>query len=552
MLQKLTIDNYVLIDHLEIDFREGFSVITGETGAGKSILLGALSLIVGQRADTGVLWDGSRKCIVEGAFFIRDYNLEAFFKKYELDFDEVTILRREIGQNGKSRAFINDTPIQLALLKEIGDKLVNIHSQNDIVTLNETNFQLAILDNYARIHGDIQKYKAQYSRYIQLTAELNELVQKEIRARQEIDYDRFLFDELEAAALKEDEQEEIEQRLEILAHAEEIKTSLYQASQLLSANENSILIQLADLVNTIRHLARFDKELNDFAERLQSNQIDLKDINSGIDRIGQGIVFDPSESEMLANRLDMIYRLEKKHGVSSASQLIMIRQSLEKKLLDVTSLDERIERLKKQVQSESGELSAFAEKISGKRKKVIPAIEHNIVSLLLKLGMPDARIRVDHTTLGEAGKDGIDKVRFLFSANRGVDLDEISRIASGGELSRLMLSIKSLISQKNLLPTIIFDEIDSGVSGEIAGKVGSILRKMAGTMQVIVITHQPQIAGKGDLHYLVYKINEHNTTRTCIRLLSNEERILEIAKMLSNEKVTESAYLTAKELLTKE
>ena len=550
MLQKLTIENYVLIDHLEIEFHEGLSVITGETGAGKSILLGALSLIVGQRADTGVLWDTSRKCIVEGTFLIRDYSLESFFKNNELDFDETAILRREISQNGKSRAFINDTPIHLALLKELGDKLVNIHSQNDIITLNETNFQLAVLDNYAKTIGDIQKYRTLFFQYIQLTKDLDELVQTEIRSRQEKDYDQFLFDELEVAALKEGEQEEIEQRLEILAHAEEIKTNLYKASQALSTNESSILSQLTDLVNNIRHLSRFHRKLTEIAERLISNQIDLKDINSEIERIDQEIVFDPTESETLANRLDMIYRLEKKHAVSSVRDLIQIRLGLEKKLLDVFTLDERIEGLKKQVRHKSEELDALAGKISMKRKKVIPAIENNIVTLLINLGMPDAKIRVEHITLEEPGKDGIDRVRFLFSANKGVDLDEISRIASGGELSRLMLSIKSLISQKNLLPTIIFDEIDSGVSGEIAGKVGSILRKMAGTMQVIVITHLPQIAGKGDLHYLVYKINENNVARTCMKLLSKEERILEIAKMLSNEKVTESAYTTAKELLT--
>ncbi len=550
MLQKLTIENYVLIDHLEIEFHQGLSVITGETGAGKSILLGALSLIVGQRADSGVLWDTARKCIVEGTFLIRDYSLENFFKNNELDFDETAILRREISQNGKSRAFINDTPIHLALLKELGDKLVNIHSQNDIVTLNETNFQLAVLDNYAKTIVDIQKYRTLFLRHIQLTKDLDELVQKEIRSRQEKDYNQFLFDELEVAALKEGEQEEIEKRLEILAHAEEIKTNLFKASQTLSANESSILSQLSDLVNDIRHLSRFYSELTEIAGRLSSDQIDLKDINSEIERIDQEIVFDPAESETLANRLDMIYRLEKKHAVSSVRDLLQIEQGLEKKLRDIFTLDEKIEGLNKQISHESEEIAVLAGKISIKRKKVIPAIENNIVSLLVKLGMPDAKIQVEHNALEEPGKDGIDKVRFLFSANKGVDLDEIPRIASGGELSRLMLSIKSLISQKNLLPTIIFDEIDSGVSGEIAGKVGSILRKMAGTMQVIVITHLPQIAGKGDLHYLVYKINENNVARTCMKLLSKEERILEIAKMLSNEKVTESAYTTAKELLT--
>jgi DNA repair protein RecN (Recombination protein N) len=550
MLQRLTIENYVLIDHLEIGFHQGLSVITGETGAGKSILLGALSLIVGQRADTGVLWDSSRKCIVEGTFFIGEYNLENFFSNNELDFEETAILRREISPNGKSRAFINDTPISLAILKELGDKLVNIHSQNDIITLNETNFQLAVLDNYAKITGDVQKYHSLYSRYIRLIKDLDELVQKEIKSRQEKDYDQFLFDELKTAALKEDEQKEIEERLEILAHAGEIKTNLYIASHALSANEDSILIRLADLISNIRHLSRYHRELTEIAERLNSNQIDLKDINNEIERIGQEIVFDPAESETLANRLDLIYRLEKKHAVKSLNDLLQIQNELGKKLLGVLKLDETLEKVKHQAGLLSSELDDLAGKISEKRKKAMSSVETNLVSLLVKLGIPDARITIEHTTLAEPGKDGFDKVRFLFSANKGAALDEIPRIASGGELSRLMLSVKSLISQKNLLPTIIFDEIDSGVSGEIAAKVGSILRKMAGTMQVVVITHLPQIAGKGDLHYLVYKVNEKNVARTCMKLLSKEERILEIAKMLSNEKVTESAYATAKELLT--
>jgi DNA repair protein RecN (Recombination protein N) len=552
MLQKLTIENYVLIDHLEIDFREGLSVITGETGAGKSILLGALSLIVGQRADTGVLWDPLRKCIVEGIFRIRDYSLEGFFKDNELDYDDSAILRREIGQNGKSRAFINDTPVNLSLLKELGDKLVNIHSQHDIVTLNETNFQLAVLDNYAKAGEDVQKYRGRYSAYLQSARELDELISQEIKSRQEKDYTQFLFDELNVSAFKEGEQEEIEQRLEMLSHAEEIKTNLYNASQTLSTDEGSILSQLSDLTGTIRHLSKYHPHLNDIAERLVSDQIDLKDILNELDRIGQETSFDPEEAENLTSRLDLIYRLEKKHAVTSVTELIQIHNGLEKKLLDVITLDEKITVLKNTLSLESQELAALAEKISVKRKKGIPAIEKSIVALLVKLGMPDARFRIDHTTLSQPGRDGIDRVKFLFSSNKGVDLDEIQKIASGGELSRLMLSIKSLISQKNLLPTIIFDEIDSGVSGEIAGKVGDILRKMAGTMQVIVITHLPQIAGKGDLHYLVYKVNEKSIARTYMKLLSREERILEIAKMLSNEKVTDAAYATARELLLNE
>ncbi|MCX6250758.1 MAG: DNA repair protein RecN [Bacteroidetes bacterium] len=549
MLEKLYIENYALIDLLEIEFHEGFSVITGETGAGKSILLGALSLILGQRADTAVLSDKYRKCIVEGSFLIRDYHLDDFFSSNELDFDDTITLRREISQTGKSRAFINDTPVHLPLMKELGDKLVNVHSQNSINILNDTNFQLAALDNYSGNLPDIKNYHALYARYGQLKAELEELIALQVKSKNEKDYFQFLFDELEVANLQPGEQEDTEDRLAILSHSEEIKTNLYKGSQILSGGESSILNQLSDLLTILQNLSHFNKEISSIADRLKSNQIDLKDINDEISRLNDHIVFDQEEAENLTNRLDLIYRLEKKHSVSSIGDVTRIKQEMEGKLIAVGDLDERIDNQKVLVQQTFEQLLLLASRVSQKRKKAIPGIEKSIIDLLIKLGMPDARLQIEHSITGLPYKDGIDKVRFLFSSNPGSELNEISKIASGGELSRLMLSIKSLISQKNLLPTIIFDEIDSGVSGEIAGKVGSILQKMSEDMQVIVITHLPQIAGKGHSHYWVYKSTGDGTTRSQIKLLTKQERIHEIAKMLSDEKVTESANKTANELL---
>ena len=551
MLQKLTIENYALIDRLEIDFSEGFSVITGETGAGKSILLGALALILGQRVDTSVMINSSRKCIVEGTFRIGDYNLSGFFSENDLDYDEVAILRREIGQNAKSRAFINDTPVNLLLLKDLGDRLVNIHSQHSVITLNDENFQLAVLDNYAGTQKKVQAYRQLYRQLLVVKKELEELVQKEIRSRSDREYYRFLFDELQEASLNQDILEETEQRLALISHSGEIKNSLSLVDQLLSEGENALLDRLSEIISLVSSLRKYHPLLQSYEERLGSNLIDLKDIAGELERLAMDVVYDPVEMESLAGRLDQYYRLIKKHNVQDIAGLIAVRDDLDIKLQDVDSMEDRIKAKEKDMDAIVDELCKIAAVLSQSRKKVAVDIEEKVEETLKKLGMPAGRMKVEHTVSTELTRDGFDHVRFLFSANKGVELNEIGRIASGGELSRLMLSIKSLISQKNLLPTIIFDEIDTGVSGEIAGKVGSILRNMGRTMQVIVITHLPQIAGKGDAHYLVYKENDKKITRSNIRKLKEEERVLEIAKMLSNENVSESAYKTAEELMKK-
>jgi DNA repair protein RecN (Recombination protein N) len=549
MLLKLYIENYALIQKLGIDLDNGFTVITGETGAGKSILVGALSLILGQRADTSVLLEKTSKCIVEGTFVIRDYGLEDFFMESELDYDPVAILRREINQNGKSRAFINDTPVNLSVLKELGDRLVNIHSQHSVVTLSKADFQLELLDDYAGHQARLTAYRTAFLRLRELLKKLRELEEKEKRLRSESDYHQFLFDELEKAALKEQELEDLENHFSVLSHAEEIKSSLTYSVHQLTASEQNEITQLAGIIHSLKSIVRYHPPIEDLLKRLESILIDFKDIAGELQKMDEQIYVSSGEMEGVRLRLDLIYRLLKKHNVQSVQELIHIQGELGSLLSETESLDDLLRELQHQVRISEDEVLNLAKEISAARSKVIPGFEKEIQILLKDLGMPSARFKINLEQVESYSMDGLDRVTFLFSANKGVPLGEVSRIASGGELSRLMLSIKSRISRKNLLPTIIFDEIDSGVSGDVAGKVGTILKEMAGHMQVIVITHLPQIAGKGTSHFWVYKEDIQDSTRSMIRKLTTDERIEEIARMVSNERVTEAAYLTARELL---
>ncbi|TSA27839.1 MAG: DNA repair protein RecN [Bacteroidetes bacterium] len=549
MLLKLFIENYALIQKLEIDWHPGFSVITGETGAGKTILLGALSLVLGQRAEASVLFNKEAKCIVEGTFRITSYGLESFFQEQELDYDDMLVLRREISPGGKSRAFINDTPVNLNQMKELGDRLVNIHSQHSIITLNQANFQLEILDDYASIQQEINTFRETFMIQEDRRAQLSGLCAREARFRGETDYHQFLYDELTKAALSEGEQQELEEQLDILTHAEEIKKGLSFATHTLENADPNLLGLLTEVLASLKGIAGFHQEVTDIVARLDSNLIDIKDITKELQRLEDHIQVDPDTSERVSARLDLIYRLQKKHQVSSIKELLGIQEELSAKLLETESLDDRIAHLSREIEEAGKELLTMATSISEARRKAIPSFEKEITALLADLGMPSARFTIECTQSAVCTVDGLDAVKFLFSANKGVPPDEVSRIASGGELSRLMLSVKSMISRKNLLPTIIFDEIDSGVSGDIAGKVGMILQRMATTMQVIVITHLPQIAGKGEGHYWVFKEDANGTTRSNIRRLLHEERIEEIAKMVSSERVTKASYQTAKELL---
>ncbi|MGE5424206.1 MAG: DNA repair protein RecN [Syntrophothermus sp.] len=549
MMLKLTIENYALIDSLDIDISEGFSVITGETGAGKSILLGALGLLLGQRADTGVLLNKDKKCVVEGIFNTSGYAIESFFSDHELDYEVNTILRREITPAGKSRAFINDTPVNLTLLKDLGDKLVNIHSQNSITTLNDASFQMAVVDSYAGNSDLLGKYKSLYRRFKEMNKKLEDLILQESRLISEQDYLSFQHNELLEAKLVEGEQEETEQRVRMLAHAEEIKSSLFTVMDILSEGEVNVLHNLSAAISSLHQLETYHPFISEITRRMEGNLIDLKDISLELANMEQEVIFDPAELETLTSRMDLIYHLEKKNNVSSVEELIRIREELTRRLEQTVTLSEEIGKIRSEISLTGSELDTLAKELSSKRKAICSDIEKKIQELLSRLAMPHARFRVEITQAGDLNPEGRDLVRFLFSANQGTSMNDVAKIASGGELSRLMLSIKSLIAAKKLLPTIIFDEIDSGVSGEVAGKVGNILFAMGKTMQVIAITHLPQIAGQGSTHFQVYKQNENGSARTSIKKLSRDERVTEIAKMLSNEKVTDAALNTARELL---
>ncbi|MCF8303657.1 MAG: DNA repair protein RecN [Bacteroidales bacterium] len=549
MLQHFVIENYALIRKLNIGFSGGFTVITGETGAGKTIIVGALSLILGQRADTKVLWDKDKKCVVEGIFNIAHYHIKSFFDEHDLDYDDRAILRREITPSGKSRAFINDTPVKLNQLRELGQHLVDIHSQNSVTLLNDANFQLAVVDTYANHNNLLEEYRHEYKAYLQLQRQLKELTEKEQESKSEQDYYQFLYDELAKADLKEGEQQEIESELELQNNAEAIKTALYSAKEELSNSENNITGRLSALQTSIDRVAEHYKDLATISQRLESSYIDLKDIASEIERMEEHITYDPGEIEKLSERLDLIYRLEQKHRAGSVDELIKAREELARKLSEISSLEDQIVLVREQIKGKREHLEKLASSISENRKKAIPSIEKELLNDLSQLGMPDAQFKIRQTHLDDFTSDGTDAIQFMFNANKGGELLEVSRIASGGELSRLMLSVKSLIAQRKLLPTIIFDEIDSGVSGDIAGKVGHIMNRMANDMQVIAISHLPQIAARGNTHFMVYKETGKNSTTSYIKQLNKDERVEEMAKMLSSNQLTEAAMETARELL---
>lgn len=549
MLLSLHIQNYAIITDLEIDFQEGFSIITGETGAGKSILMGALSLILGQRADASVLHDKSKKCIIEGRFDIKKYSLQNFFAGHNLDYEETTILRREINADGKSRAFINDTPVNLGLLKDMTGSLVDIHSQHQNLSLGSSHYQLQIIDTYAGLHDTLITYKKKFSDYKNYQAGLAELVERAAKAKTDIDYYQFQFDQLYEAKLTENEQEELEQELEVLTHAEEINSNLEKSLFLLSEKEDNIPAQLKEALVSVRNTAKYNPEADDLSKRLENTLIEIKDITGEIRKIVSGTEYNPDKIALINERLDVIYSLQKKHRVNSCIELLAIQNNLEKQISEIASYDLEIENYEAKVKLLFSEILTLAEILHKNREKALPAVEKDLVSSLKQLGMPHARIKIHSTPLEAPVNNGMDEILFTFSANKNIAVENISKVASGGELSRLMLSIKALLAEYSHLPTIIFDEIDTGVSGEIADKMGEIMKKMAKRMQVISITHLPQIASKGDHHYITYKTETKDTTSTRIRLLSKNERITEIARMLSGSELTEAAISNAVELL---
>ncbi len=549
MLSRLIIHNYLLIRQLDIGFDPGFSVITGETGSGKSILLGALGLILGQRADAGVLWNKDHKCIIEGHFNVREYRFEALFTRHDLDPDDTLIIRREINPAGKSRAFINDTPVGLSILKEFGDQLVNIHSQHSILTLNEAAFQLRVLDDFAGLLSETAAYRQQFRQYSEMKERLAVLKEKSRVATEEQDYLAFLFRELEDAHLNEGEYAELDEKMGFLQNAEEIRSILQRAGFLMSGEESDVLSRLSEVIRDLSSVGRFNTGIKTIQERLQANYIDLKDVAGEISHMADTVEVNPEEMERVSRRLDMINRLLRKHHVNSEGELINLKKQIEGKITGADNLQEEIATLTSLLAGIESELQREAVQLSQRRKQAAPGFEATLTALLGKLGMPRARFSITFTQTNELNSEGYDKIRYMFSANRGTPLRSLSETASGGELSRLMLAVKSMISDKKMLPTIIFDEIDNGVSGETAGRVGAILQEMGSGMQVIAITHLPQISGKGTAHYLVKKVETAVGTETLIIRLNKEERTEEIARMLSNEVVTDAARTAAGELM---
>lgn len=556
MLQKLSISNYALIDDLEISFDRGLNILTGETGAGKSIILGALSLILGQRAESRYFFNQQKKCVIEGVFSINGFHLKNFFEENELDYEMETILRREITADGKSRAFINDTPVNLTIIKQLGEKLIDIHSQHATLEINDPDFQLLVVDSVSG-HGELlNEYKSKYRAYKKLAAKLQQLIDENSKAKSDLDYYQFQFDELEKAKLSDDEQGKLEHELYTLNNAEEIKRNLLGAFYLMQDGETAALLQLREAGHHLSTLEKFNPEIAELHERLKSTLIELKDIAAEVENIEQRTHTDEARAVEINDRLSMMYNLQKKHHVSTNAELLQLLGELSEKIQQALFGDEEIEKLQKQIVAEKQELEKLAAQLSANRNKAIPNIEKQVVEALAEMGMPNSTLKIELSPLpakggdSHLGADGSDQVRFLFSANKGHALAEMSKVASGGELSRLMLSIKSLIARYTALPTIIFDEIDTGISGEVANKVGQIMERLAGNLQVITITHLPQIASKGQSHYFVYKDNESATTYTRIRQLDKQERVVEIAKMLSGDKPGESALQNARELLS--
>ena len=550
MLTQLSINNYALINHLSIDFSSGLSIITGETGAGKSILLGALGLVLGNRADLSSLKDTSTKCIVEAKVAISNYSLQDFFTSVDLDYEAETIIRREILPSGKSRAFVNDTPVTLNILNELRSKLIDVHSQHQTMQLSDASFQFEILDALAKNTDRIASYKRGFIQLGSLKKELLSLETAQKEANKQYDYNLHLFTELEDASIKEDEQLGLEEKLEKLNNIEDIKLNLSESLEL-SIHEE---VGLQNLLNTlefkISKIASFSKEYQELADRITSIKIEMDDIVSELETANENVDFNPNEVEEINDRLQLLYNLQKKHYVNSNQELLLVFEELSDKVRQVESAEGDLNHKKEKISAISLKLDVVAEKISKARTSAIPKLTKQLEFLLTDLGMENARFSIKATPTNTYFSTGKDTLEFLFSANKGGNFGELKKVASGGELSRIMLSVKKVLSENTQLPTIIFDEIDTGVSGEVSNKIAAIMGQMGNNMQVIAITHLPQIAAKGSSHYKVYKEEINGVTTTNLKQLSTEERIKEIAEMLSGKDISDSAMIHAKELLS--
>ncbi len=550
MLSRLLINNYALIDSLSISFDDGFNVITGETGSGKSILLGALGFVIGDRSDSNVIIDDSRKCVVEAEFIFDDDRFKPFFDNYELDYSAECVLRRELSPSKKSRAFINDTPVTVQQLKELGGQLIDIHSQHDSLLLTNPDFQLNLLDNAANNSSYLSEYSSLYRSFINTSNELKHLEELRRNSLAEADFLSFQLDELNKANLQEDEYEELTQRIELLENSEDVKNLLLQSDAILQESNDSLINQLIELKSAFDRLKRYLPVASSYLDRIESVKIELKDIARDIDGLQDDTQFDPDTLQLLRDRFDLIQRLMFKHHVNDYSELLTIRDELSTKVNSFTTIDDTIAVKSSELEQAKSHLTALAKVISERRLSAKVDFENDVTVILRQLAMPHAVFVVECVETDSLCATGKDKVRFLFSANKGVRPEEMSRVASGGELSRLMLAIKSVAAKSKYLPTLVFDEIDTGVSGEVASKLGDIMRTMGKTLQLFSITHLPQIASKADNHFFVYKDNSNAKTHSCIKQLSYQERVSEIAKMLSNDSVSTEAYRAAEVLLS--
>lgn len=549
MIKKLVIRNYALIDALEIDFTKGFSVITGETGAGKSIILGALSLILGQRIDTKVVTDTSQKTIVEGTFDISSYQLQDFFQENELEYDDTDcIMRREIMPSGKSRAFINDSPVTVAIMKCLGDRLIDIHSQHQNLLLADSRFQLQLVDVLAHNEAEKKAYQQAYRNYLQLTHALEEMCARQDKERADEDYIRFQYNQLDEAHLVDGEQEELEAEQERLTHAGEIKERLCEITSLLEGEENGILDNLKAVFMRSNTLLNFFPEAESVAQRVESALIELKDLDATFVEWNDTLAIDPERLEWVERRLDTLYVLQQKHHVRSVAELINIREEFAKRLLSIDNSDNHIAQLQQEVEASRKMMLQCADILTATRVRQAPLMAERLTNAVRPLGMPHVQVAVDVES-HSCGEMGAEQVVIRFSANKNQPLQPVAEIASGGEISRLMLCVKSLVADAIALPTIIFDEIDTGVSGDIASRMGYIMKEMSQYMQVIAITHLPQVAALGSTHYRVYKDNSGDSTRTYLTKLKAEQRIEEVARMLSGTTLTDAALNNARVLL---
>ena len=549
MLTTLSISNYALIKELQTDFTKGLSIITGETGAGKSIVLGALGLVMGNRADLNSLKDASKKCVIEATFSVDDYSLSSFFDEKDLDYEGHTIIRREILPSGKSRAFVNDTPVTLSVLNVLKEKLIDVHSQHKTAQLSETSYQFQILDALAGNFELLDKFSIQLKVYKKLQKELLVLLQSQEAAKQEYAYNSHLYKELVEANLKQDEQEELEETLDKLNNSEVISSALSESMNLATDEQVGLQSGLYQMKNTLDKISSFSTEYEGYASRIESLKIELDDVVFELEKSIENVDINPEEIEKLNDRLQLIYTLQKKHMVASVPELLKVREVLEVKVGQVENATEQLEEKQLAISSLSEKLDELCLKIHKKRKTAIPKLTNQLEDVLSKLGMSNASFQIGLEISNDFYSNGKDDLKFLFSANKGGSYDELKKVASGGEMSRIMLGVKLILSKYTKLPTIIFDEIDTGVSGEVSNKIADVMQEMGDYMQVITITHLPQIAAKGNVHFKVYKEDVDGITTTFLKSLSKEERVTEVAEILGGKNITESALEHAKELL---